>query len=240
VQVLVALPPPPAYHRRHMPLRARIDRGDVWLTAPDSRRVGGRRPALVLLARDGSREVALARWPTTIGGWQPFEEEDGSLNLRHGESPAGSAVWRDLLAGPAWYPPTGIPVQALLARSAGGPRARAELIGPGYRAAYGLMALVHEEPRAEALMDHGIRTHGSPSFLSVARAKVTAATAVQPPGGAPGQLSAAPPTARAPRRRSPALPASAGLAGGLGGDAGAGAAQRPARLPLRVGAARYR
>ena len=169
VQVLAALPPPPAYHRRHMPLRARIDRGDVWLTAPASRRVGGRRPALVLLARDGSREVALARWPTTIGGWQPFEEEDGSLNLRHGESPAGPAVWRDLLAGPAWYPPPGIPVQALLAKSAGGPRARAELIGPGYRAAYGLMALVHEQPRAEALLDHGIRTHGSPSFLSVAR-----------------------------------------------------------------------
>jgi hypothetical protein len=51
-------------------------------------------------------------------------------------------------------------------------RPRTELIGPGYRAAYGLVALIHEERRRggkdDQWVDFGTRTHGTPSFRSIA------------------------------------------------------------------------
>ena len=172
------LPRPPDYHRPQMDLRVQIDRGDVWLALPGAAGSRRRPATMTIYARDGQREVALARWPTTIGGWQPFEEENGSMSLRYGESPVGSALWRDLLAAPTWYPPAGIPVRSLLEETPEGPRPRTEVISPGYRAAYGLMALVHEERRRSAatdgageerLVDKGIRTHGSPAFRSIGR-----------------------------------------------------------------------
>ena len=52
---------------------------------------------------------------------------------------------------------------------------KTEIIGPGYRAAYGLVALVHHQiegvnERGELqLMDHRIRTHGTAAYLSVKR-----------------------------------------------------------------------
>ncbi len=75
--VAVRLPRPPSYHSRNMALRAEIDRGDVWYDFPydgTGRRLPqsvNRRARLVIYARDGAREVALVRWPTTIGGWEP-------------------------------------------------------------------------------------------------------------------------------------------------------------------------
>lgn len=168
--VLIRLPSPPPYHRHPMSLSAEIDRGQVWLGPPHARRPAGRRPTLTLYAHDQQGRVALVRWPTTIGGWHPFEDEQGQLQLRYNESRVGPAVWRELLAAPAWYPPPGIPVQALLEEDGDEVRPRTELIGPGYRAAYGLVALVHEERRRsddDQLVDHGIRTHGTPSFRSL-------------------------------------------------------------------------
>jgi hypothetical protein len=52
---------------------------------------------------------------------------------------------------------------------------KTEIIGPGYRAAYGLVALVHHQiesvnERGEPqLMDHRIRTHGTTAYRSVKR-----------------------------------------------------------------------
>jgi hypothetical protein len=39
------------------------------------------RPTLTLYARVGKGEVALGRWPTTIGGWKTIERSDGSMAL---------------------------------------------------------------------------------------------------------------------------------------------------------------
>ena len=53
--------------------------------------------------------------------------------------------------------------------------AKTDLIGPGYRAAYGLVAIVHHqiegigENGQPQLVDHRIRTHGTPVYRSVRR-----------------------------------------------------------------------
>jgi hypothetical protein len=61
-----------------MDLRAEIDRGEVVLARPKLDKEGHKkwkspvsdRPTLTLYARVGKGEVALGRWPTTIGGWR--------------------------------------------------------------------------------------------------------------------------------------------------------------------------
>ena len=55
------------------------------------------------------REVALYRWPTTIGGWKTIEKSDGSMALKYKESVTGDAIWPEILATPTWHPATGIP-----------------------------------------------------------------------------------------------------------------------------------
>jgi hypothetical protein len=174
-RVAVRLPPLPAYHGPRMELRAEIDRGEVWLAAPLDgrgqlrRRVARHRPTLAIIARDAGGELVLARWPTTIGGWQPVEDRDGSFSLRYKESRAGRAIWRDLMATPKWHPPPGTPTQRLCRLVGDRWELRRELIGPGYRAAHGLVALVHHDLVGRALVDHRIRTHGSPSYRSIGR-----------------------------------------------------------------------
>jgi hypothetical protein len=39
------------------------------------------RPTLTLYARVGKGEVALGRWPTTIGGWKTIEKSGGTPRL---------------------------------------------------------------------------------------------------------------------------------------------------------------
>ncbi|HEU5056588.1 MAG TPA: peptidoglycan-binding protein, partial [Kofleriaceae bacterium] len=115
------LPPVPRYHGPAMELRAEIDRGDVWYDDPQG--AGGRRraqpyerrPALTLYARDGAGEVALVRWPTTIGTWQR-EKLGGRVVRRYKSSPTGRFVWREIFAAPAWFPPPSTPDQELVRR----------------------------------------------------------------------------------------------------------------------------
>jgi hypothetical protein len=45
----------------------------IQLTPPGTTPVSDR-PTLTLYARAGKREVALGRWPTTIGGWKTIEK----------------------------------------------------------------------------------------------------------------------------------------------------------------------
>jgi hypothetical protein len=187
-RVAVELPPRPRYHATHMELRAEIDRGDVWFDYPYTSEGRRRsqpvrvRPTLTLFARDGAHEVALVRWPTTIGGWKPERSRSGGIGLRYKESPEGPRLWRDVVAAPAWLPPPSTPDDELVRR---GPRGRyvpnTSLFGPSYRSAYGLAMVMHHrvipgrgttdtgEPTPPTLYDEGVRAHGSVSYGSILR-----------------------------------------------------------------------
>jgi Putative peptidoglycan binding domain len=181
--VAIRLPPLPPYHSANMELRAEIDRGQVNLERPKLDKDGHKkwkppvadRPTITLYARAGDHEVALCRWPTTIGGWKTFEKSDGTMALKYKESVTGDAVWPEVLATPTWHPAPGMPTRHLLVKVGDSFVPKTEIIGPGYHAAYGLVAIVHHqvmgvndkgEPQLEDLR---IRTHGTPGYRSVKR-----------------------------------------------------------------------
>ena len=181
--VAIRLPPLPAYHGPNMQLRAEIDRGEVLLARPKLDKDGHKlwkppvadRPTLTLYAREGDHDVALCRWPTTIGGWKTFQKSDGSMALKYKESVTGDALWPEVLATPTWHPAPGMPIRRLLVKQGDGWAPKTEIIGPGYHAAYGLVAIVHhqitgrDEHGEPQLMDLRIRTHGTPAYRSVKR-----------------------------------------------------------------------
>jgi hypothetical protein len=181
--VAVRLPPLPAYLGPKMDLRAEIDRGEVVLKRPTFDKDGRKkwrppvsdRPTLTLYARVGQREVALCRWPTTIGGWKTIQRSDGSMALKYKESVTGDAIWPEILATPTWHPAPGLPTRRLLIKRGDTFEPKTEVIGPGYRAAYGLVAITHlqiegrNERGEPQLVDHRIRTHGTAAYRSVKR-----------------------------------------------------------------------
>ncbi len=181
--VAVRLPPLPAYHGPKMELRAEVDRGEVVLSRPKLDKDGRKmwkppvadRPTLTLFAKTGDGEIALVRWPTTIGGWKTIQRSDGSLALKYKESVTGEALWPAVLVGPTWHPGGGAQTRRLLVKRGDTFEAKTDLIGPGYRAAYGLVAIVHHqiegigEDGQPQLVDHRIRTHGTPVYRSVRR-----------------------------------------------------------------------
>jgi hypothetical protein len=155
-----------------MDLHVTTDRGDVWLG-----RRGGPvtvRPSLILWVRSGIEDIALVRWPTTIGGWQPAEY-DGVIVRRYYPSPVGQRWWRDLLVSPVWLPPESTPARELVERSGEGWELRETAFGPGYASAYGLVALLHHRAGdGDAdLYDTAIRTHGSWNYRSILRGQST-------------------------------------------------------------------
>jgi hypothetical protein len=131
------LPPLPAYHSAKMELCAEIDRGEVVLARPKLDKDGHKkwhppvsdRPTLTLYARVGKGEVALGRWPTTIGGWKTIEKSDGSMALKYKESVTGDAIWPEILATPTWHPATGIPTRKLLIKRGDTWEPKTEIIG---------------------------------------------------------------------------------------------------------------
>ena len=181
--VAIRLPPTPSYHSANMELRAEIDRGEVVLARPQLDKDGhkkwkppvGDRPTITLFAHVGDHDVALCRWPTTIGGWKMFEKSDGTMALKYKESVTGDALWTEVLATPTWHPAPGMPTRHLLIKVGDSFVPKTEIIGPGYHAAYGLVAMVHKQivgttPQGEPdLMDLRIRTHGTPGYRSVKR-----------------------------------------------------------------------
>ncbi|HVR61813.1 MAG TPA: L,D-transpeptidase [Polyangia bacterium] len=183
VAVALRLPPLPPYHGPQMQLRAEIDRGEVVLAKPELDKDGRKkwkppvadRPTLTLYARVGDHEVALMRWPTTIGGWKAIQKSDGTMALKYRESITGDAVWPQVLATPTWHPFAGLPTRHLLIKRGDTWEPKTEIIGPGYRAAYGLVAIVHKqimgvnERGEQQLEDLRIRTHGTPAYRSVKR-----------------------------------------------------------------------
>ena len=181
--VAIRLPPPPPYHSPNMELRAEIDRGQVDLERPKLDKEGHKkwkppvadRPTITLYTRAGDHEVALCRWPTTIGGWKTFEKSDGTMALKYKESVTGDAVWPEVLATPTWHPAPGMPTRRLLIKVGDSFVPKTEIIGPGYHAAYGLVAIVHhqimgvDDKGQQQLEDLRIRTHGTPGYRSVKR-----------------------------------------------------------------------
>jgi hypothetical protein len=181
--VAIRLPPPPPYHGPKMELRAEIDRGEVVLARPKLDKDGHKkwhppvsdRPTVTLYARTGDGEVALSRWPTTIGGWKTIQKSDGTMALKYKESITGDALWSEVLAGPTWHPPAGLPTRKLLIKQGDTFVPKTEIVGPGYRAGYGLVAIVHHqimgvnERGEQEVRDLLIRTHGTPAYRSVKR-----------------------------------------------------------------------
>ncbi|HVY49027.1 MAG TPA: hypothetical protein VHB21_24220, partial [Minicystis sp.] len=103
LKVAVKLPPEPAYHGPNMQIRAVIDRGDVnydfpW-TPSGQLKVAPveHRPTLTIYAKDGDREIALVRWPTTIGGWKPEKVRPRQVQMVYKESPPGDRIWKELV-----------------------------------------------------------------------------------------------------------------------------------------------
>ncbi len=167
-----------------MELRAEIDRGEVVLERPKVDTAGHKkwkppvadRPTITLYAKAGDHEVALMRWPTTIGGWKTFEKKDGTMALKYKDSVTGDALWPEVLATPTWHPAPGMPTKRLVVKRGDGSfEPKTEIIGPGYRAAYGLVAIPHlqimekNEKGEPQLMDLRIRTHGTPGYRAVKR-----------------------------------------------------------------------
>jgi len=181
--VAIRLPPPPSYHSPNMELRAEIDRGQVVLARPKLDKDGHKmwkppvadRPTITLFTHVGDHDVALCRWPTTIGGWKMFQKSDGTMALKYKESVTGDALWTEVLATPTWHPAPGMPTSHLLIKVGDTFVPKTEIIGPGYHAAYGLVAMVHKQimgttPQGEPdLMDLRIRTHGTPGYRTVKR-----------------------------------------------------------------------
>lgn len=178
-RVAIKLPPPPKYHHKGVQLRAEIDRGEVSYDVPSQRgasRAGPkaeRRPVIIVYAKDGDQETALVRWPTTIGGWQDEKLANGAVVRRYKPSDTGPRLWRDLVVAPVWYPPSSTPDSELVHARNGKWELKDELIGPGYRSAYGLAMLIHhmviDRPEGPQLYDRAIRTHGSAHYQSITR-----------------------------------------------------------------------
>ena len=170
--VALALPRVPDYHTSAMALEVDLDRGDVWHDAEPRWRDAARRPALIVYARDGERRIPLARWPTTIGGWQN-EKDDDDIVPKWKESPVGPRIWRDLYVGPSWLPPKSTPDRELVKNMWNGHWAlKTEELGPGPHSAYGMVLIEHLQvfdlkDGSERLDDNGIGTHGSASVTSI-------------------------------------------------------------------------
>jgi hypothetical protein len=163
-----------------MDLRVEIDRGDVFYETPGRAAAARtklravRAPSFVLYAREGDRDRPLVRWTTTIGGWKKERTDEGEIALKYKESDVGERFWRQIVAAPAWLPPESTPETDLLRESKDGTFAlKNDLIQPGFRNAYGLVMLIHEQAVERGgqmrWADHGIRTHGSVDYRSIAR-----------------------------------------------------------------------
>ena len=179
-RVAVKLPKRPSYYSRNMRFEVVIDRGDVWYDPPyyasGKRRSFFRRnrPTMTLYTVVGKRRIALARYNTTVGGWRT-EWRDGKEYVAYKGSDVGPRIWRDIVAGPVWIPPSTTSPKSLLKYERKGKRwvrrVHTEEIGPSYASAYGLVAAYHIEEsrsgRRVAWKDNGIRTHGSVDYMSI-------------------------------------------------------------------------
>ena len=178
-RVAVKLPPRPDYHAEHMDLSIVVDRGDVWYDVPfdanGKYRPQPRKkyPSLTVYTKAGGKQLALARWRTTIGGWRADQASNGYEYFRYKGSDVGARVIRRVVSGPVWIAPQSTPIRSLTkGKLVNGKWMRVvnyDELGPGYLSAYGLIAGYFVVPGQNGRpdWDNGVRAHGSSDYLSI-------------------------------------------------------------------------
>jgi len=181
-KVAVKFPKLPDYYSEKMKFSVTIKRGDVWYEFPYDEKGNEKpqpralRPWIVLYAHHKGKKIPLVQWPTTIGGWRS-EQYKGHEYWSYKNSSTGQWLWKYVVAAPVWFPPLSTPPRDLVKKVRKGGRWRTvvkkEEMGPGYASAYGLVAAFHTQERKRGSLvediDHGIRTHGSVSYMSIRR-----------------------------------------------------------------------
>ncbi|HXU61804.1 MAG TPA: L,D-transpeptidase, partial [Polyangia bacterium] len=179
LRLAVKLPPRPDYYGPEMDLSIVVDRGDVWYDLPfDAQghykpQTRKKYPSLTLYTKAGGKQVALARWRTTIGGWRADQAPNGYEYFRYKGSDVGPRVIRHVVSGPVWIAPASTPIRSLvkgkLVNSKWMSVVNYDELGPGYLSAYGLVAGYFVVPgqNGRADFDNGVRAHGSSDYLSI-------------------------------------------------------------------------
>ena len=179
MRVAIKLPARPDYYSDHMDLSIVVDRGDVWYDLPFDDKGGykpqvrKKYPSLTLYAKSGGKQVALARWRTTIGGWRSEQAGNGYEYFRYKASDVGPRVIRNVVSGPVWIAPASTPIRSLTkGKTVNGRWMRVvnyDELGPGYLSAYGVVAGYFVVPGVNGRpdWDNGVRAHGSSDYLSI-------------------------------------------------------------------------
>jgi len=179
LRVAVKLPPRPDYYGPEMDLSIVVDRGDVWYEVPfDDKghykpQPRKKYPSLTVFTKVGGKQVALARWRTTIGGWRADQASNGYEYFRYKGSDVGPRVIRHVVSGPVWIAPTSTPIRSLVKGKIVNGKwmgvVNYDELGPGFLSAYGLVAGYFVVPGQNGRpdFDNGVRAHGSSDYLSI-------------------------------------------------------------------------
>jgi hypothetical protein len=179
LRVAVKLPARPDYYGPEMDLSIVVDRGDVWYDVPfDDKghykpQARKKYPSLTLYNKVGGKQVALAHWRTTIGGWRADQASNGYEYFRYKGSDIGPRVIRHVVSGPVWIAPTSTPIRSLIKGKIVNGKwmsiVNYDELGPGFLSAYGLIAgyFVVPSQNGGKDWDNGVRAHGSSDYLSI-------------------------------------------------------------------------
>ncbi|HXU07077.1 MAG TPA: hypothetical protein VN903_39260, partial [Polyangia bacterium] len=175
----IKLPARPDYYSDNMDLSIVVDRGDVWYDLPFTPeghykpQPRKKFPSLTLYTKAGGKQIALAKWRTTIGGWRSEQAGNGYEYFRYKQSDVGPRVIRNVVSGPVWIAPASTPIRSLTkGKTVNGKWQRVvnyDELGPGYLSAYGLIAGYFVVPGQNGRndWDNGVRAHGSSDYLSI-------------------------------------------------------------------------
>ncbi len=179
LRVAIKLPPRPDYYAEHMDLGIEVDRGDVWYDIPFDAaghykpQARKKYPSLRLYTKVGGKQVTLARWRTTIGGWRADQASNGFEYFRYKGSDVGPRVIRKVVSGPVWIAPASTPFRSLVKGKLVNGKwmhvVNYDELGPGFLSAYGLIAGYFVVPGQNGRpdFDNGVRAHGSSDYLSI-------------------------------------------------------------------------
>jgi hypothetical protein len=179
LRAAVKLPARPDYYSANMDLSIVVDRGDVWYEVPfDDKghykpQARKKYPSLTLYSKVNGKQVALARWRTTIGGWRADQAANGYEYFRYKGSDVGPRVIRHVVSGPVWIAPASTPIRSLVKGKVVNGKwqniVNYDELGPGYLSAYGLIAGYFVVPGQNGRndFDNGVRAHGSSDYLSI-------------------------------------------------------------------------
>ena len=98
-----------------MDLSIVVDRGDVFYDLPFDEAgnfklpLRKRYPSLTLYVSYEGKNIPLARWRTTIGGWRSDQAANGYEYYRYKMSDVGPRVIRQIVSGPVWIAPPSTP-----------------------------------------------------------------------------------------------------------------------------------